>query len=684
MESVMIRNIFKIEITCLVLGVLWLQQGWSQGQPEIIAVSGPQGNLILWSGAILPSSNPKGEDWIGYNLYRTQEGEPQFIKINSKPITRMESLEEFKKIFDEVEIESLIKILKLKTSAELWQKVVAGDENLVKLSFFAPKLRKAIGLGFQDENIEPGKSYAYFVVKVDKQRKESAYTVPAKTLHSKLLGPTEVKTELEKQTVKITWKPNSQETMVFGYNIYRSVHPQGLLSKLNKGPVLMAVSKGTEPRGVYIDKNVEMGQTYFYYVASADIAGNESQNKNFVEVSIKDLIPPSIPQGVKAISSASGIALSWDMVPDKDLQGYHIYRSEEWDGKYEKINKVSIPPSPALSYEDYSAQPNKEYFYIVTAVDKYHNESLPSARTRGLFENLQPPLPPQNVAATAVEKGLLIRWVANQEVDVKGYLVFRGDAADADYAQISPLLPKQTTQFKDEDSYLHPKGAYWYKVRALKATGVESPFSLPAIASPPDKIAPKQPSGISGYADYNEIKLLWDASLDNTVAGYMIYRKEGETGDWVCLTSNPILASSPRIYADKTAKRGIHYFYYVVAVDDAGNKSDPTSQVTLSLSRPVPPPPYNLRASMNDKGILVQWGRMYTDNLAGYRIYRRTAHTEYIKIAEQIIPPENTDFLDERVEPNIEYFYSIVSVSLTGQEGKKSREVLITYKKYDA
>ena len=87
-----------------------------------------------------------------------------------------------------------------------------------------------------------------------------------------------------------------------------------------------------------------------------------------------DVTPPSVPTGLTATATTSGVVVSWTANTEADLAGYHMYRSASASGPFTRLNAVLLT-SP--SYEDTLA-PNGTSFYAVTAVDASGNQSAQS------------------------------------------------------------------------------------------------------------------------------------------------------------------------------------------------------------------------------------------------------------------------------------------------------------------
>ena len=68
----------------------------------------------------------------------------------------------------------------------------------------------------------------------------------------------------------------------------------------------------------------------------------------------------------------------WEKTVNKDIIGYNIYRRAVTDQVFNKINKEIIN---RLSYTEKEQLETNKYFYKVTAVDRFGNESLFSKET---------------------------------------------------------------------------------------------------------------------------------------------------------------------------------------------------------------------------------------------------------------------------------------------------------------
>lgn len=192
-------------------------------------------------------------------------------------------------------------------------------------------------------------------------------------------APTSLKTEITQGAVKLEWSAPAVNTdgttpvNLLGYNIYRSSSRTQAGRLLNKTPV-----RETN----YSDTLFEFDTEYFYFVRSVSAgtgdSPTESTESNVVEVTPKDEFAPSPPTAVTIAAAPGAISLFFPPNPETDVVGYKIFRSE--DEAIPKADWKLLTPKPQDSntFQDPSVEAGKMYFYYVTAVDKFNNESEPS------------------------------------------------------------------------------------------------------------------------------------------------------------------------------------------------------------------------------------------------------------------------------------------------------------------
>ena len=202
----------------------------------------------------------------------------------------------------------------------------------------------------------------------------------------------------------------------------------------------------------------------------------------------------------------------------------------------------------------------------------------------------QPPtlLSVTNESETAVK----VRWQtppANVDnstpVNLLGYNIYRTDRSQNEPAQ-TPLNSALVNASEFNDQTFKFGEEYVYLVRAVSlGTGgaqVESLNSNALTIAPRDTFPPSAPRDISTAASITprRLSLFFPANPERDVAGYNLYRSTDPNAPkdgWTKL--NRTLLERPT-YQDDAVESGKTYYYYLTAVDTAGNTSLPSEVVS--------------------------------------------------------------------------------------------------------
>lgn len=197
--------------------------------------------------------------------------------------------------------------------------------------------------------------------------------------------------------------------------------------------------------------------------------------------------------------------------------------------------------------------------------------------------------PPANLAAGITETSIALKWEPPKQnidgstpVNLLGYNIYRLTASQTEPGQIPVNQALITTpEYQDRNFKFGEK--YTYVVRSVSlgtlARPVESLNSNSVEATPEDKFAPSAPSGLSIAAAPGRLAIFFAANPEADVAGYLIYRSTDPNAPrpWTLLT--PALLTRTT-FTDENVDPGKTYYYYVIAVDAAGNRSQPSEVVS--------------------------------------------------------------------------------------------------------
>jgi hypothetical protein len=200
--------------------------------------------------------------------------------------------------------------------------------------------------------------------------------------------------------VVLRWSPpalpaGAHPAAVSSYRIYRAeIAPEAAgrdAADAARAPGAMLVLAGVSATSEYSDANFAFGRAYLYLVRSvAQYAGDavESADSNAVTLLARDTFAPAAPRGLVAVPAlltaegaeraAPAVELSWDISPETDVAGYHVYRSEGPAAPARVNSDLLLVPV----FRDMSVAPGRTYAYAVTAVDRAGNESARSAEVK--------------------------------------------------------------------------------------------------------------------------------------------------------------------------------------------------------------------------------------------------------------------------------------------------------------
>lgn len=187
------------------------------------------------------------------------------------------------------------------------------------------------------------------------------------------------------------------------------------------------------------------------------------------------------------------------------------------------------------------------------------------------------------------ENAVELRWDAprtnvdgSSPANILGYNIYRQTTDNQAEAKILNKIPVTASPFSDL-SFEFGKD-YTYFVRAVSIGGggepIESLDSNSISVRPKDVLPPTAPTAITVAAAPNSISIFFAVNPEKDIAGYRIYRSTDANllkSEWTLLNSELLQTNT---FQDKTVESGKTYFYYLKAVDNAGNVSQPSTIVS--------------------------------------------------------------------------------------------------------
>ncbi|HEV3484698.1 MAG TPA: hypothetical protein VG106_04780 [Vicinamibacterales bacterium] len=198
-------------------------------------------------------------------------------------------------------------------------------------------------------------------------------------------------------------------------------------------------------------------------------------------------------------------------------------------------------------------------------------------------------VPPASLTATPKAEGVVLNWkepatsVGGSGAPViTGYHVFRNAPGEALTELSTPITtaPIKGSTYTDTPPY----GEHEYRVSAVATDGpplLQSDPSAPVRVTFKDLVPPPSPGRITALVETNVIRLLWDPVTAPDLAGYAVYRWDGDVRLKLCC-GQPLGATN---FLDISMQVGVPYRYEVTALDARGNESAPGSSEMITIPK---------------------------------------------------------------------------------------------------
>jgi len=205
----------------------------------------------------------------------------------------------------------------------------------------------------------------------------------------------------------------------------------------------------------------------------------------------------------------------------------------------------------------------------------------------GLMPRLPPPSP-SGFLAVAAKDGVELSWDAlpaaatsapAPELAIVGYNLYRRDAARTSYGD--PITTLDATATASVDRGVVYGRRYIYAVAAIssRAPLAESAFSVEREIDYQDRFAPAPPLSLSALGSVGEVRLVWQASPDPDVVGYVIERADPDAG-FHRVNVEPVADLE---LTDRGLSSGFVFRFRVAAIDKSGNLGAPCEPVATRV-----------------------------------------------------------------------------------------------------
>ena len=394
---------------------------------------------------------------------------------------------------------------------------------------------------------------------------------------------------------------------------------------------------------------IENGNTYYYKVRALDTNGTAGAWSSIVSVTYKQTLPaPTVTGGNDAQGRPN---LKWKAV--SGAAKYEVYRARSMNGDYIKYSTVTGTSYTNTSY----IEDGNTYYYKVRALD--------ANGTAGAWSSIVSVTYKQTLSAPTVTGGNdaqgrpTLKW--NAVTGAAKYEVYRSTSRSGTYTKYST----QTSTSYTNSSYLTSGTTYYYKVRALDASGTAGAWS--SIVSVTYKQTLSAPSVTGGNDAQGRPTLKWNAV--SGAAKYEVYRARSKDGDYIKYSTVTGTSYTNTSYIES----GNTYYYKVRALDANGTAGAWSSVVSVTYKQTLSAPTVTGGNDAQGRPTLT-WNAV--SGAAKYEVYRaRSKDGTYTKYSTTTgTAYTNSSYLTSGAT----YYYKVRALDANGNAGPYSAVVSVT------
>ncbi len=482
---------------------------------------------------------------------------------------------------------------------------------------------------------------------------------------------------------------NRQEKLKAGYAFYKAqteIHSKSLnlqngLSDLIKAKkdedmrflimLLFAVKEQAVMNALgltYTDTNVQAEKTYKYRVKLA-IPDEIYQIESPVFVVKATKNNPEYRHLFYVNQGEKKLSFIWNEI--QGLQAFDIERYDKRKAKFVKLNKAPIYAASAnqkyvYTYEDKHLINYKKYTYRFYAHNFFGERIKLFEMTSFPIDKTPPPAPDLQKPEHIKPNEALLTWkMKNKPKDLKGFVVARSSKNKGKFDILhQKLLPPSQRKFIDKN--FNKNTDNYYVVQAIDtANNISSsaPFMLVVI----DTVPPLKPVFEKATIDsLGHILIKIKPGKEQDLMGYRLFKANSPKHEFSAIKEHFADSSSQSVkkllvFKDTTTLNTLtpYIYYKVKALDFHYNQSEFSEVLKIKRPDTIPPvTPVFTDVKVYSNKVVLQFSFGQNEEQVSRYIYKKSALNNEWKLLSDL-KPEQTRYIDDDVQQEVKYFYSL-------------------------
>jgi uncharacterized protein len=543
-----------------------------------------------------------------------------------------------------------------KSADELSQRfqfsVVAADRSFEAACF--------AGWGWIDSTVQTNEKYFYRVytaIPATKLKVDTSGVVISLKDNGNLPAINNLHATSGNKQVQLGWDLAPLHDTYIGYFIERSEDGTSFakISDLPISNIHQAGEKITD-RATYADSLPANEKKYFYRMYGVTCFGEPGPKSAIVEGAGKNSFSAR-PRITNATMNKRNVELEWEMEEEvsNSIDHFELKHAVKPDGTYTVVNNKIDSRKRKTSYDRLL----RSNYFTITAVTKNGSRTVSPPYFVQPIDSL-PPAPPSGLRATIDSLGrVVLKWDANKEEDLMGYMVFRTNLSNEEPAQLTKTHIRPAL-FRDTVNVRSLNKEVYYLVVALDDHYNQSGFSTALKLIKPDKVPPAPPVFLHVFADRSsKAHISWARSNSPDVVAHRLLRKNISKKEKSWLLIKEFTGQTDTFFLDKETNGGDTYAYQLVAVDDSRNETPARMHATVVMPKSLVKPrvkEFSIVLSREEKAIFVSW-KYEEKGVIEQQIYKAVAGGPLT--LWKVLPAGQKTIRDKELSPVNVYKYAV-------------------------